>query len=146
MKALAFHHPQMVGKNATVIDTTENGWTFEGRRILRLGIIGPRFIELDLVSLIDKRRQLESTLLTRMATYELNETSWAVLFSVEGLTGVFYLRRKPFWPSAQLTYQPLNDGKALALSLRSSTYRIYTGVHDANEALRQLCVNNKKAA
>lgn len=147
MKALAFNHPQMVGKNATVIDTTEEGWTFEGKRMCRLGVLGPAYIEVNLVELLKKRPTLDSQLLVRMATYQLTETSWTILFSVEGLEGVFHLRRKP-GETPLLTYVPLNGEKALVVSHRSIHYRLYNDVHDANEALERYaaCYKHLKTA
>jgi hypothetical protein len=136
MKVLVFHHPQMVGENATVIDASDEGWSFEGNRIVRVGIIGPDYIKQEMVKLFNRRRVFDSNLIQRMALYELSETKWTMLFSVENRTGVFYLNRVP-GKRVVLIYQPVNEGDAIIAAHRSEKLKLIRGVHDANAALVQ---------
>lgn len=126
MKVLAFQAGEMHHHNGTVwagtpfCQTCDNeGYRFEGRRITSMGIIGPEYIKTALKERLERHRTLDSALLQRIATYEVDETNWVALIAVEGLCGVYYLRRMPGMTSS-LIYYPLPDNQAIIITHRST--------------------------
>jgi hypothetical protein len=126
MKALAFQAGEMDHHNGTVWTDTSlsqlsdgSGWRFEGRNITAFGIIGPEYVRTELKERLERHRTLDSALLQRIATYEVEETNWAALIAVEGLGGIHYLRRMPGMVSS-LIYYPLVDSQAIVITHRST--------------------------
>ena len=126
MKALAFQAGEMNHLNGTVWTDAPlsplgagDGWRFEGRKITAFGIIGPSYVAVALKECLGRHRTLDSTLLQRIATYEVEETNWAALIAVEGLSGIHYLRRMPGMVSS-LIYYPLSNSQAILVTNRST--------------------------
>lgn len=129
MKALAFQAGNMdeyngtIWRNAPHYDMGE-GWVFEGKRIMEFGVIGCDSIKTSLKERLERHHSVDSALLNRIATYEVTESNWAALIAVEGLDGIFYLRRMPGMVSS-LIYYPLPNQRAIVVTHRSTNPKFY---------------------
>lgn len=131
MKVLAFQAGEMHHHNGTVWTDIPlcqvhcgESYRFNGHQITTVGIIGPEYIKTALKERLERHRTLDSALLQRIATYEVDETNWAALIAVEGLCGVYYLRRMPGMTSS-LIYYPLPNSQAIIVTHRSTKPKFY---------------------
>jgi hypothetical protein len=125
MKALAYQGGWMDELNGEVFNHFHlSNCTMDGRVIKEMGVIGPHRV-IDCWEMLLKRHQkLDNALLTKLASYYVEQTNWAALLSVEGLEGVYYLRSKP-GSLPVLIWTPVQDGRALVITQRAERLWFY---------------------